>query len=327
MRGRHISIRRSFARSSETIYRRVKYFIETGILMIAQTNDNQEESIIPLLRHLGDHQITNMSNIETIYQYCSINTFHSMMKNKEIWASHYDAMNDTQEMVWIEKYIKSFYDKNKDIKTHSAFAKEEFIKSYSPYRYLAFLSCFSSDRDMLSQWRGYANQGTGFAVGFNTKKIKDIIETLSTQNKQIALFQLGKVLYDRRQQEGLVHTELKCAAEGNNPSDVQSRLSSLAPFYKNPAFEEEKETRIVVSVKKDTSTLSQLKGVSIESRTASNSITTYLPIKFPIEAITHITLGPQNTTDIFQLETFLTMNGYDKDKIKIEHSMASYKSY
>lgn len=291
-----------------------------------EDNVNQEESIIPLLRHFGDYQITNISNIETIYQYCSINTFHSMIKNKEIWASHYDAMNDTQEMVWIEKYIESFYDKNKDIKIHSAFPKEEFIKLYSPYRYLAFLSCFSSDRDMLSQWRGYANQGTGFAVGFNTKKIQDIIETLSTQNKQIALFKLGKVIYDANLQEGLVRTELKYVTEGNH-GDIQSRLSSLAPFYKNPAFEEEKETRIVVSVKKDTSTLSQLKGVSIESRTASNSITTYLPIKFPIEAITHITLGPQNTTDIFQLETFLAMNGYDNDKIKIEHSVASYKSY
>jgi hypothetical protein len=36
-----------------------------------------------------------------------------------------------------------------------------------------FICCFSADGDDLGQWRGYADDGQGFALGFDTKALED----------------------------------------------------------------------------------------------------------------------------------------------------------
>lgn len=36
-----------------------------------------------------------------------------------------------------------------------------------------YTACFSGNGDLLSQWRGYAGDGTGIAIGFKTKYLKN----------------------------------------------------------------------------------------------------------------------------------------------------------
>ena len=57
-----------------------------------------------------------------------------------------------------------------------------------------FCVCFSESRDQLSQWRGYAQDGNGMAIGFD----KGILEKLN----QISEFHIafGKVIYDKPQE-------------------------------------------------------------------------------------------------------------------------------
>jgi len=55
--------------------------------------------------------------------------------------------------------------------------------------------CLSNEGDLLSQWRGYASDGCGLAIGFS----KDYLEWLSEErdkSKGDALFRLEKVIYD-----------------------------------------------------------------------------------------------------------------------------------
>ena len=50
-------------------------------------------------------------------------------------------------------------------------------------------ACFSESEDQLSQWRGYAQNGKGLAIGFD----KEILETLNSIHEYYIKF--GKVIF------------------------------------------------------------------------------------------------------------------------------------
>jgi hypothetical protein len=62
--------------------------------------------------------------------------------------------------------------------------------------------CLSEQGDLLSQWRGYADDATGVSIGFS----KDYLERLgeTDQHGGKAGFTLNKVEYEREIQEGLL---------------------------------------------------------------------------------------------------------------------------
>jgi hypothetical protein len=72
---------------------------------------------------------------------------------------------------------------------YSDFEKEAVVEilefnSYQPF--VAFGLCFSRIDDQLSQWRGYANDGTGVSVGFNTNKLIECLKESSVEALQSA---------------------------------------------------------------------------------------------------------------------------------------------
>jgi hypothetical protein len=69
--------------------------------------------------------------------------------------------------------------------------------------YTPFITCFCENGDLLSQWRGYSDQGEGFAIGFSVAWL------LSLKPK----WRLIKVIYDRAQQVDLILMALQLASE------------------------------------------------------------------------------------------------------------------
>jgi len=113
--------------------------------------------------------------------------------------------------------------------------------------YTPFITCFCEDGDLLSQWRGYSDQGEGFAIGFSTAWLLSLG----------AKWRLIKVIYDRTQQVDLILMALQLAlAEANKHGCSEDEQRSFWPLvaaqmtpwvvmFKDPAFREEQEWRIV----------------------------------------------------------------------------------
>lgn len=57
-----------------------------------------------------------------------------------------------------------------------------------------YISCFSKQGDILSQWRNYANDAKGISLGFSQEKMKAILNKINTNNKNIS-FELETVKY------------------------------------------------------------------------------------------------------------------------------------
>jgi hypothetical protein len=69
-------------------------------------------------------------------------------------------------------------------------------------RLATYVACFSAERDDLSQWRAYAGDGAGYALGFSTGTQFSIDGT----NERADLL---KVLYSDKEQAGLLERYLR----------------------------------------------------------------------------------------------------------------------
>lgn len=120
------------------------------------------------------------------YYYCSLSTFLNIIKNKQVYLSDPLKMNDSLEIKWyLEKLNNearalnrqefdlpdSIFEKMKS-RSHLDFTFEEFMEKLdSRGQRSIYISCFSKNPDLLSQWRAYAEDGTGVSIGFDLNKL------------------------------------------------------------------------------------------------------------------------------------------------------------
>jgi hypothetical protein len=133
----------------------------------------------------------------TIYHYCSGQTFVSIIQNKTIRFSDINQLNDAEEGRWgYEIFIEAANRilKRESIPDEFPIMPMEFIdkvdETWSVFgaRLASFVACFSTDGDSLSQWRAYADDGRGFAIGFIAQQLRRFP------------VQMLDVLYDHEQQ-------------------------------------------------------------------------------------------------------------------------------
>jgi hypothetical protein len=109
---------------------------------------------------------------ELIYHYCRPEAFLEIIKNRSMWFSAYWVMNDALEREW--GYTRFF----RVLEALRSELNQEFIEQvitgirFGTFTNVAMISCYSLDADVLSQWRAYADDGRGFAIGFDPAVIK-----------------------------------------------------------------------------------------------------------------------------------------------------------
>ena len=209
--------------------------------------------------------------------------------------------------------------------------------------------CLSEEPDLLSQWRGYADDGQGFSVGFN----KEYLEELSNSREKGKYgFRLRKVLYEQTEHEATlkpIYDEIMQLVESgklkkpkfgllNRPNndelkkmndeylksnkDLWQKAIKTFPSVhtlKNKAFSEEVEWRLVSYLLKEP-------GDTASFRAAGNRLIPYREfnlISLSSKPINEIYVGPKNITPNFVIEKFLTLNGFDD--VIIKRSEATYR--
>ena len=82
------------------------------------------------------------------------------------------------------------------------FTDEFFNENNADFRY--YVTCFSYQDDLLSQWRGYADDGRGAAIGFDLDVLKQIVQ-VSPEKSQSSVVSLHKISYSESEQKETVH--------------------------------------------------------------------------------------------------------------------------
>ena len=152
-----------------------------------------------------------------VYHYCSLESLNSILKHRSLRLTNILKSNDSMEISWICRYydteFKSAYEKASDLFRSNIslerfmgyvklFTDEFFNENHSEFRY--YVTCFSYQKDLLSQWRGYADDGRGAAIGFDLDVLKEIV-TVSTETSKPSIVSLHKISYSKAEQREVVH--------------------------------------------------------------------------------------------------------------------------
>ncbi len=265
---------------------------------------------------------------EIIYHYCSIDTFMKIIENKSLWLSDTKKMNDFHETSWIKQFIDSqlaALDKSKNK------GLEELLKlHFDTNLNTPYIACFSEEGDLLSQWRGYADDGNGISIGFSRTDFGISEKLPSVDISSINTIGLQKCIYDKEQQNNLVKFIFENINKTLDLYDASERLKKLSYLFKNHGFSEEKEWRIIhtpVIKKNENGYIDPVGHISdIKFRSLKNDITSYFIYNFKEKGnslLKEVILGPKCKANEIDLKIFLNVHGFTNTEIK--YSKISYR--
>ena len=287
--------------------------------------------------------------MSVLYHYCSTATLHAIVSSRTIRLSALSLSNDTLEGKLVERAIVRLAERDGLREPSLSTLRRNVTYFEEMVDGLGF--CLSEEGDLLSQWRGYADDAAGASIGFST----DYIAWLRTEwSKSYSPgINLERVTYDITEHDSdvtpiyervkividdgalrhpiirrppLVPTERQIEEEKEHFKSLQANLSlALLPLigslykHKSPAFREEREWRLLSYLFKSAED-------PIDYHLSRDRIIPYRPVKLepgPTDAILEVILGPKHTTPPRLVRQFLERNGFAN--VKVRNSEASYR--
>lgn len=217
---------------------------------------------------------------EVNYHYTSSSSLLSILKGRNIRFTDAWFMNDKSEMTYFIDRLVDFLKENKgyskcieafenlllngaplesykkvDISTLRFYTDIEVLKDKKTRQ---FVFCMSESSDSLNMWNYYShsNNYQGYNIGVNVK------EFLKTLNKRSELpidpyfIYYGKVIYAEQEKKQEIRDFCNFLENDDLPSRQRGRylweyITTYGLFYKDNAFKNEEEYRIVISVSED----------------------------------------------------------------------------
>ena len=274
------------------------------------------------------NQISQVDD-DIIYHYTDTNGLYGITKSKKLWATSASYLNDRSEY----KYgISVFIDVIKNIKnvTINKIRDEVLNELNNPEIHKnilchdVYVCSFSQKHDMLSQWRGYANEGKGFAIGFDKQQLSCALKNYKCIYAPIVYNDIKKNVYNLI--SGII-SHFGCHFKNNINSEnkgiicqyLMGIINILAPFIKHPGFSEESEYRIV------TFNFDNRLSEYIDVRLVNDTLVPYIPMNFmnSRNPIRKIIIGPCNNNENVRnslKRLFNENNQYNKDSVKFVNS-------
>ncbi|MFM9903643.1 MAG: DUF2971 domain-containing protein [Pyrinomonadaceae bacterium] len=279
--------------------------------------------------------LLSKSSLPTLFHYCTDTSFHQIILTRSLRFTSLETMNDSLELKWGPDLLNEIIREWELSKMHRSELKftselKEMIGLYKAASH-SLASCFSLNGDLLSQWRAYTADASGFSIGF------DLVD-LNHNLRHTPLEVLYVVSKQRRELREWVK-ELSTVYHGTGTDRFQDfvrgcgRLSSDLLAYKNPAFDEEREIRLVTDLRTaETATSSKIlvsgmgqPEVKIEFAMRSGVPSPYIDHNFDGERppIREVVIGPKNRSTEQQIMVYLATLGIDG--VKVRKSNASYR--
>lgn len=286
-----------------------------------------------------------------LYHYTDSAGFLGMLSSRKVWATDARFMNDHGEGAQAFPLIREAIARRTD---GLGFTDEELGEVVGDmtlvaraHRAGAYLACFSTHGDVLSQWRAYADDGLGFAVGIDPKQVptSTAVAPWPSPTPDPRRYPRGPILFpviygeaDKRRAVDQI-LSITFPPDKNTQPDLAMaagrRLVELASrAFKSEAFAEEREWRLVW--------LGPFPGIPPEVNAAAFGPppppSTDVPLRFrktrhgfapyldwPIgNAVRSVVLGPKHTEDSLQsVRMFLEWNGYPE--VTVARSLATYR--
>lgn len=296
-----------------------------------------------------------------VYHYCSLEAFKSIIENECLWLCDVEKSNDSAERVYfenimleqIDRYAEDLKSKNDDDKERALQALQlvkEAMQNRTIKRYPAHTCSFSYNGDQLSQWRGYADDGYGIAIGFRGSLLYQLLPPDTFQRINYSYPQAQTKCQDIldsafdycKENEGDSSLASYCSTFG---MIVIAQLDRNCVFFKSKAFSEEQECRIAIHIQgryyeaqnhsfslPPDKIPQSYRGSNLELsdekfRVAQHKLSSYVELSFSDakEVIAKIILGPKCLAEEKDIRHFLECNDCRAEYIQIQSSEATYR--
>lgn len=284
-----------------------------------------------------------------LFHYCSNFAFLSILQERQIILSELTLSNDTLEGRWAKRIFSQLCSEDSVLAEHveKLSSNFDFLTEFAS----AMGFCLSEDGDLLSQWRGYADNGAGLSIGFNKEYLEKIRSLNDGGTLQRVIYQhdeqkaeLSQVMSEIKKQVGLgafkplftgglLMTTPVSEADKKQITEASQALWMSYLFaiphlytFKNPAFREEREWRLVYFLTSSkgsisTNALGDLSFRATHDRVVPTRRVSLVDNDVPI--IRKVVLGPKNITPEKVITAALVKNGFrDVDVVR---SSASYR--
>jgi hypothetical protein len=260
---------------------------------------------------------------QKLYHYTSSDGLKGMVEWNRIRMGDTAFLNDGSELTYgleIFNHCVADFSKRRSVYDKDILQQvvDQVHRDYSGHRGIVF--CLSEENNLLNQWRDYGKDVTSYSLEFDTAGLTDnnwnfigtLVRMIYSQKKQIRMM---KTLISRMHRE-FVSLKKMPGYIDKHADELKMRasaeLSWLLYRFKNPAFEAEREWRVLALIP------FVLGKANLKFRTSSLGVIPYFEwerakeLKLPISLIT---VGPSPYGNISNqaLNIFLEAKGYQVD--------------
>lgn len=284
----------------------------------------------------------------TLYHYTSLSGLLGIVNSGQIWASHIRYLNDRSEQEHLWSLVKKrVSDKLSSAK--SSKAKDSLRLLLSTIEDLpnkdVYVTSFSSESDLLSQWLSYCPEGNGFAIGFDLKSVYGIRDGKPWwEAKKQPGMSLSPVLYLSAQNAGAVDTlidyfsgekeipnkdilNVEAGPAGDfvrallSPKNLgYGLLSFLESRVKDPSFAAEKECRLLLEGDNG----------ALHFRPGKSMLVPYKIFQFDAEApyfIEEVVVGPCPNPELSVASLNMLFASIGRPSVQVLQSSIPYRSW
>ena len=224
-----------------------------------------EKEIYSILENFPSFK--SKKNSKTLYHYTNLHSLKAIVENQSFFCSNSAYLNDKKEYYYgLELFKKEFeniiHEPNNEnsIKIVDAVLIELKEKNISNH----FATCFSLEGDLLSQWRAYADDGKGIAIGLDRKKLIEGFDSIATgfyiEYSAANQFDLVNTLIKTITGYYLEHFDFLNGIDSEEDifkeiaQEINELIDKYIGLFKHSTFQEEKEFRFEMSSDKQFST-------------------------------------------------------------------------
>ncbi len=276
-----------------------------------------------------------------LFHYATGSTLIEMIRSGEMWSTQLGCLNDASELVYS---IELLHAKAREqlaaaIVPEVKFLLEHIVSGLSASSILTegrFVACFSEDGDDLSQWRGYAGGEGGYALEFDSQRLRNLTDPVII---------LGKVEYDSQKHDAFMDDVLRAVIQffrdglqNNRAPSIEewteeflrywaNLLAVFAPFIKHPKFSGEKEWRLTYHLQDEAFP-------HMRYLQRSSMMTQHVPLRLmmrgdkPCLPLKGIVVGPSRHKEVSKISVadLLRTHGYSNQDVPVTLTEIPYRT-
>ena len=196
--------------------------------------------------------IQHLHSGQKLCHYTSLDGAIGIISSGDLWLTNSRYSNDDEELNYGHRLVDAVLDTLESEAGEDAARPNWLQRLRAQLRVTrddhVYICCFCQTDNLLSQWRGYAENGGGISLEFDPSGFTEIAGPGCSHG----LMRLWKVFYEQKQQQKIIRDciEYPFWPEGTDDDRIRfiaDALQFFMPTFKNSDFSEEQERRLIFS--------------------------------------------------------------------------------